>query len=66
MITVKLPSFKSIDSYFEVLTWCDETFGLSKTDRLGRWIGGRWSLITPRTLAFTHSADAEFFSLRWL
>lgn len=67
MIKVKVP-IRSLGELLVIMVWCEETFGLCKTDRLGRWTGGRWSLAKGETwaFAFAYSADATLFELKWL
>ena len=69
MIRVKLEleSRGSLIRLFEAMEWCEDRFGASKQDRLGRWIGGRWCVDRGFiwTFNFTNNEDATLFVLRW-
>jgi hypothetical protein len=67
MVKVKLESMSETRQMLEVMAWCEEMFGFSKYDELGRWTAGRWCLETTRgwTFKFANSNDAVLFKLRW-
>jgi hypothetical protein len=67
MAEIKLESIHQLEQLFEVLRWCETTFGPSKLDRLGRWIGGSWCLDKDIywTFKFVNNKDATLFALKW-
>lgn len=67
MINVKLESINNLARLLEIMYWCETTFGPSKQDRLGRWIGGRWCLDRGLywSFNFANSQDASLFALKW-
>lgn len=65
MTKIKLRA-TSLEHLFSALDWCENTFGTSKFDRLGRWTGGRWWLANDHVFVFARGEDAVLFKLRWV
>lgn len=49
----------------EIICWCENKFGISKRDRMWRWVGGCWWVDGTYSFKFTNSEDALRFTLKW-